>query len=102
MIDSLNRQGDKVAAQALYQKAVDVTPEMAALLIRTLKDSGVECIVAPYEADAQLAYLSKTGYVDAIITEDSDLIPYGSTTVTLLSLTVRHYSSLINMARLMS
>ena len=37
----------------------------------------LEVIVAPYEADAQLAYQSKIGYVDAIITEDSDLIPFG-------------------------
>jgi len=34
-------------------------------------------IVAPYEADAQLAYLSRKGLVEAVITEDSDLIVYG-------------------------
>ncbi len=28
---------------------------------------GIECIVAPYEADAQLAYLSIKGYVQAVI-----------------------------------
>ncbi len=39
---------------------------------------GVECIVAPYEADAQLAYLSKEDIVDAVITEDSDLLVFGS------------------------
>lgn len=37
---------------------------------------GVEYIVAPNEADAQLAYLSRNGLVDAVITEDSDMIPY--------------------------
>ena len=38
---------------------------------------GVECIVAPYEADSQLAYLSKEGIVDLVITEDSDLLVFG-------------------------
>ena len=33
--------------------------------------------MAPYEADAQLAYLSKEGVVDLIITEDSDLVVFG-------------------------
>ena len=37
----------------------------------------VQCTVAPYEADAQLAYLCREGYVDAVIAEDSDTIPYG-------------------------
>lgn len=35
-------------------------------------------IVAPYEADSQLAYLSRTGLADVIITEDSDLLVFGA------------------------
>ena len=38
---------------------------------------GVDCIVAPYEADAQLAYLNKAGIAQIIITEDSDLLLFG-------------------------
>ena len=34
-------------------------------------------VVAPYEADAQLAYLERIGLVDAILTEDSDLLVFG-------------------------
>ena len=37
--------------------------------------------MAPYEADAQLAYLERIGLVDAILTEDSDLLVYGCKTV---------------------
>lgn len=38
---------------------------------------GVSYVVAPYEADAQLAYLEKKGLIDGIITEDSDLLVFG-------------------------
>lgn len=42
-----------------------------------LKAEEIEYIVAPYEADAQLAYLALNNIVDAVVTEDSDLIVYG-------------------------
>jgi exonuclease-1 len=74
-------EGNLSAANDCFAKAVDVTTEMAVRLIRVLQAQGVECIVAPYEADAQLAYLSITDYVDVIITEDSDLLPFGAKTV---------------------
>ena len=35
------------------------------------------CIVAPYEADAQLAFLMKSGITQLTISEDSDLLLYG-------------------------
>lgn len=38
---------------------------------------GVDCIVAPYEADAQLAFLNKSGIAQLVITEDSDLVLFG-------------------------
>lgn len=45
--------------------------------MQALRQAGVQLIVAPYEADAQLACLSRTGVVDVVITEDSDCLPYG-------------------------
>jgi exonuclease-1 len=42
-----------------------------------LKTEQVPYIVAPYEADAQLTYLERAGFVDGIITEDSDLLVFG-------------------------
>jgi 5'-3' exonuclease len=54
-----------------------------------LRDEQVEYIVAPYEADAQLAHLSalapEEGGVSTIITEDSDLLAYGCKVVSILS-----------------
>ena len=47
------------------------------LIFKECRKKGVDCIVAPYEADAQLAYLMKAGITQAIISEDSDLLVYG-------------------------
>jgi hypothetical protein len=44
---------------------------------QVLKGAAVQFIVAPYEADAQMAYLARRGDVHAVITEDSDLLVYG-------------------------
>ena len=46
-------------------------------LMQALKAAAVEFIVAPFEADAQMAYLAINGLVHAVSTEDSDLLPYG-------------------------
>lgn len=50
-------------------------------LNQAARDRGVDCVVAPYEADAQLAYLTKSGLAQAVITEDSDLLAFGCKTV---------------------
>lgn len=44
----------------------------------------MDCIVAPYEADAQLAFLNKSGIAQAVITEDSDLLAFGCKKVQML------------------
>ncbi|THH19536.1 hypothetical protein EW146_g1654, partial [Bondarzewia mesenterica] len=73
----LAAQGRHTQAREYYCKCVDVTPQMAYQFIKALRAENVRYIVAPYEADAQLAYLERTGIVDGIITEDSDLLVFG-------------------------
>ena len=70
------RAGNSNAANEAYQRAVDVTPEMAKAVIDRLRAEGHACVVAPYEADVQMAYLIRHGFVDGVITEDSDMIPH--------------------------
>ncbi|KDR79971.1 hypothetical protein GALMADRAFT_62406 [Galerina marginata CBS 339.88] len=70
-------QGKHSQARDCFIKCVDVTPQMAFQLIKALRAESVPYVVAPYEADAQLAYLERTGIVDAILTEDSDLLVFG-------------------------
>ncbi|KAL2931105.1 Exonuclease 1 [Bienertia sinuspersici] len=69
--------GNSAAAYECYQKAVDISPAIAYELIQVLKRESVSYIVAPYEADAQMTFLALTKQVDAVITEDSDLIAFG-------------------------
>ncbi|KAL8135090.1 exonuclease 1 [Apium graveolens] len=75
------KNGNISAASELFRRAVSITPAMAHQLIQILRLENIEFVVAPYEADAQLAYLStmaaEQGGIDAVISEDSDLLAYG-------------------------
>ncbi|NWU60673.1 EXO1 Exonuclease, partial [Pterocles burchelli] len=73
----LLQEGRLSEARECFGRSVNVTHAMARDVIKAARARGVDCIVAPYEADAQLAYLNKTGVVQAIITEDSDLLAFG-------------------------
>lgn len=75
--NELTEQGKHAQAREVLTRCVDVTPEMATQVIKALKVEAVPYVVAPYEADAQLAYLERNGIVDGVITEDSDLLVFG-------------------------
>jgi exonuclease 1 len=70
-------KGDSSTARALFARAVSVTHEMAHQLIVKLREMNIPFLVAPFEADAQLAYLSRNGLCDVVITEDSDSLVFG-------------------------
>lgn len=57
---------------------------------QVLRSENIEYVVAPYEADAQLAYLcsleEEKGGIVSVITEDSDLIAYGCQAVRTMNL----------------
>jgi exonuclease-1 len=74
----LEKAGKISQAHLEFQKAIDVTPEMARQLIDELKNCGVQYIVAPYEADAQMVYLERKGIISGILSEDSDLLVFGA------------------------
>ncbi|XP_007437596.1 exonuclease 1 [Python bivittatus] len=73
----LLREGKLSEARECFARSINVTHAMACEVIKAARAQGIDCLVAPYEADAQLAYLNKTGMVQAIITEDSDLLAFG-------------------------
>ncbi|KAK7700687.1 Rad2 nuclease [Diaporthe eres] len=74
----LLKAGKPSQAQLELQKSIDVTPEMARHLIEELKKADVPYVVAPYEADSQLVYLERHGFINGIISEDSDLLVFGA------------------------
>uniref|UniRef100_A0A5S6R0J5 Exonuclease 1 n=1 Tax=Trichuris muris TaxID=70415 RepID=A0A5S6R0J5_TRIMR len=86
---SMKEQGKKLAAAGKFKEAADcfrlateVTFDVVVDVIKACQGlANVACLVAPYEADAQLCYLSKAGLIDLVISEDSDLIPFGCTKV---------------------
>lgn len=72
------KMGLKAEALNHIRRSIDITPQMAHNLITACRNWNIDCICAPYEADAQLAYFSIHNFCDAIITEDSDLVLFGA------------------------
>ncbi|KAL7938840.1 hypothetical protein V8C35DRAFT_89499 [Trichoderma chlorosporum] len=72
------KAGKPSQAAQEFQKCIDITPEMASALIQQLKKMDIPYVVAPYEADPQLIYLERHGFVDGIISDDSDLLVFGA------------------------
>ena len=69
--------GDSRAARRFYAQSCSVSYKIRYDLIKACKQSGISFLVAPYEADAQMARLAQTDIVDLVITEDSDMLAYG-------------------------
>ncbi|KAG3117852.1 hypothetical protein PI124_g4299 [Phytophthora idaei] len=72
---------DPRAVFSACTRAVSVTNDMVMRLIAVLRRMDITFYVAPYEADAQLAFLSRQKIVDVVISQDSDCVPYGVKTV---------------------
>ncbi len=87
VVDSRNEQrvlGDYNFARGLtekatthYQRCLEISPAMARTFITMLRAAGVPLIVAPYEADAQLGYLCRQGYIQGVVSDDGDMLCYG-------------------------
>lgn len=71
------KRGDRTASRRLFGQACSISYEMRYELIQHCRLMNVPFIVAPYEADSQMARLALGGTADLIITEDSDLLAYG-------------------------
>lgn len=60
-----------------FRGSIQVTRAMVLAAISILRSLEVLYLIAPFEADAQITYLVNSGFCDAAITEDSDLIVFG-------------------------
>ncbi|KAL3663475.1 hypothetical protein V7S43_011363 [Phytophthora oleae] len=54
-----------------------ITDDMVAEVMALLRLFGVPFLVSPMEAEAQCAALEQLGLVDGVITDDSDIFPFG-------------------------
>lgn len=66
----------RARVERLAQQTVKVTSAMVERTMASLRARGIDVLRAPYEADAQLAYLAAHRMCDAVLTEDSDLVAY--------------------------
>lgn len=62
----------------LLKRTVTISYKQILEIAEILEILGIPCIIAPYEADSQLAYMSKNNIIDYVATEDLDLLPFGS------------------------
>lgn len=70
--------GNMERANQAFQQCITVTAQMVAECANMFEELGVEVVHAPFEADAQLAYMFKLNQVDFCVTEDSDLLTFGA------------------------
>ena len=75
--EQADKEGDVEKARKFYSRCLVLRQKMVDLFMDVLKELEIEFVVAPYEADAQMAYMVKSGVADFAISEDSDLIAYG-------------------------
>ena len=77
LASKLREEGNIVQSNVVNNRSLNVTSVHINTLIYLLQKLNFKIIVAPYESDAQIAYLYHKKKIDFAITEDSDLIPYG-------------------------
>ncbi|CAH0520531.1 unnamed protein product [Peronospora belbahrii] len=81
LLEKRKEEQDCRAIFVACTKALTVTNDMVMNLIAVLRRMNITFFVAPYEADAQLAFMSRQKIVDVVISDDSDCVPYGVKTI---------------------
>lgn len=77
MAQQFEASGDMIKAYSYFNRAVSISFDIKREFMQLIFSQGMTAIVAPYEADAQLAYFAINNIVDVVISEDSDLLVYG-------------------------
>ena len=75
------KKGQIEKAMGFFNKGLLITPGLVFKIqkgLKTIFKNKINFLVAPYEADSQLAFLNKNNHVDFIISEDSDLLVFGA------------------------
>ena len=64
--------------ERLHRQSMPITNEHKEMAKRIVRAMGLGCIEAPGEAETLCAYLCRKKFVDAVLTEDTDVLPYGT------------------------
>jgi len=75
-------------AKKLQRRAFSITDELVSDLKTKIRlETNIEIHQAPYEADAQLCYLSKTNKLNVVFTTDTDLVIFGLPSILFMNAT---------------
>ena len=78
MKNKYNNTSDEVLKKKYYTSVKEITEEEYNDIVNLIKLYGFKIIIAKEEADSQCAYMSKNKLVDYIVSDDSDLLLFGS------------------------
>lgn len=76
LVEKYLKRGDSGEVRKYMLKCVEIKFDIIQQVIEYCKKQDIDYVIAPYEADAQLAYLQRKGLAKYIVTEDTDLILY--------------------------
>lgn len=77
LVEKYLKRNDLGEARRQMLKCLDIKFDVIQQVIEYCKKQDIDYIIAPYEADAQLAFLVRRGLAKYVVTEDTDLILYG-------------------------
>jgi exonuclease-1 len=81
----LMSEGKHEEAKKYFSRCIFIDEKIISKTINVMNTRNIEFMVAPYEADCQIAKLKNLNLIDAAISEDSDLIAYGVNTILKLN-----------------
>lgn len=73
---SNEREDEMNKAYQLFQRSVSITPTIIYNVMNALRAARIPFVVAPFEADAQMAWMCNEKLAAGIVTEDSDVFVY--------------------------
>lgn len=77
LVEKFLARNNKTEARKFMLRCIEVKFDIIQQVIGYCKRKSISYIIAPYEADAQIAFLNNNKLAKFVITEDTDLILYG-------------------------
>jgi exonuclease-1 len=70
-------EGREAEARKTLMRCISVNGRVKNEVMCALQAAGVEHVLASFEADAQLAFMSRHNQIQYVISEDSDMLVFG-------------------------